>query len=320
MSGEEDWRADTNADTYFGHQQKKTNVADRRPVIRKPADLVGPGIAAEAVRIADFNNLLATYNGYFSAEIGAFGAPNDDEPFVGITVMDASLGGFQLFTGLGTGVGLGATWRRRFIRNPSDPESILWEAWVNETESEALVGLISIWLKSTPPAKHLILDGSSFDAGVYPELATFLGGTTLPDLRDRTVYGVGSAWTLLGTDGLSLGSRTKNLYHSHNVSVSSAGDHTHGGTTSNTGNHVHTIADANMGSADNTMGTGSLHRLISGETHDHGGFTSSDGTHEHFYITSSNGAHVHGASTSDAGSSGPLLRGVGMNYIIRAAA
>lgn len=42
MSGEEDWRIDSNAEIYFGHQQKKVNVADRRPVIRKAADIVGP--------------------------------------------------------------------------------------------------------------------------------------------------------------------------------------------------------------------------------------------------------------------------------------
>jgi len=291
MSGEEDWRIDSDALTYFGHQQKKTNVADRRPVIRKAADLVGPGINAQATIITDFNNLLATYNGYYSAEAGAFGAPNADEAFVGITVMDATLGGYQLFTGLGTGSGQGLTWRRKFIRNPADYSSISWEAWVNESSSSP-VGMIGIWMKSAPPDKHLILDGSSFSGSTYPELAAFLGSTVLPDLRNRTIYGVGSQWPLLSTDGLSEANRTRELLHEHFTASSTAPNHDHTGSTG--------TYPANLGRAE-------------------GGGTA---VSSHAHSISPDGSHAHTGATLNQGDpydTPPVLRGIGMNYIIRAA-
>lgn len=292
---EKDWRPEIDAEIYFGGQKKTLAVADRRPVIRKAADLVGPGINAQATPITDFNNLLATYNGYYSAVTGSFAAPNDDEAFVGVTVMDATMGGFQLFTGLGTGTGLGATWRRRFIRNPSDPDSISWGAWDNESEvAGEPVGMIGAWMKSTPPAKHLILDGSSFSAVTYPELSAFLGGTTLPDLRDRTIYGVGAEWSLLSTDGLAYGSRDRNLYHTHNVAVGNAGEHAHFGGTQ-------------IASLETNLTTGG------------GGVQRAGPETAHYHWIQDDGDHTHGAFTWDDLSSGPVLRGIGMNWIIRAA-
>lgn len=72
----QNWREEINAADYFGHQKKKQEIENRRPVIRRASDLVGPGIGASAVRITDFNDILATYNGYYSARAGAYSAPN----------------------------------------------------------------------------------------------------------------------------------------------------------------------------------------------------------------------------------------------------
>src|SRR6478752_2320563 len=97
MSNERNWREDTNAETYFGHQQKQVNLADRRPVIRTASDLVGPGIDSNTVRITDYNDLLATFNGYYSSLAGAASAPNATEDFVGVVISDSALGGRQEF-------------------------------------------------------------------------------------------------------------------------------------------------------------------------------------------------------------------------------
>lgn len=125
MSGTQDWRIETDAQDYFGHQQKKLSVADRRPVIRKPSDLVGPGIAATAVRLTDFNDLLATYDGFFSADTDAINGPTNLEAYVGTVTSDSSLGGVQNFTGLTTG----NKYQRVFNRNPGDAATIYWGAW-----------------------------------------------------------------------------------------------------------------------------------------------------------------------------------------------
>jgi len=125
MTDSQNWRTEIDAGDYFAHQKKQMQVENRRPVIRRASDLVGPGIAATAVKITDFDDQLATYNGYYSAVEGTTNAPTATEPFVGTVVMDADLGGMQAFVGLETAT----EYIRVFRRNPSDPSSITWGAW-----------------------------------------------------------------------------------------------------------------------------------------------------------------------------------------------
>jgi hypothetical protein len=126
MSGQvQNWRPETDGADYFLHQKKQLQVADRRPVIRRPSDLVGPGINSSAVRITDYNDALATFNGYYSSEPGASNAPNETDSFIGFVAMDDALGGKQIFTSLSTG----EDYTRVFLRNPSDPSAILWGQW-----------------------------------------------------------------------------------------------------------------------------------------------------------------------------------------------
>lgn len=75
MVSGKNWRIDVDAQTYFGNEQKAANIRDRQPVTRRSSDLVGPGIGAAAVRLTDLTDLLATYDGYYSAAVGALGAP-----------------------------------------------------------------------------------------------------------------------------------------------------------------------------------------------------------------------------------------------------
>ena len=51
------------------------------------------------------------------------------------------------------------------------------------------IGEIKMWPTTTPPADHLICDGSRFNAATYPELRQVLGTDVLPDMRDRFVRG-----------------------------------------------------------------------------------------------------------------------------------
>ena len=125
MSGAQNWRAETDAGDYFGHRQKQLNLADRRPVIRRASDLVGPGIASSAVRLLDFNDPLATFNGFFSAASGATNGPDASQAHLGFISVDDELGGIQMFYGLSDGTAR----RRMFTRNPADASSIVWGTW-----------------------------------------------------------------------------------------------------------------------------------------------------------------------------------------------
>lgn len=140
MSQSQNWRTETNAEDYFNQQRKQLQLADRRPVIRTPADLVGPGIGASAIRITSFDDILATYDGYFSYEFvdapssTAAKAPNTTDSFVGFITQDNLLGGVQTFYSLTPN---GRTYRRTFLRNPMDPSSLTWSNWTPATITQS---------------------------------------------------------------------------------------------------------------------------------------------------------------------------------------
>lgn len=171
MSGD-DWRIETDADTYFTHQQKEVNLASRRPVPRKGSDLgLGPGLGANTVRIDDFSDLLATFNGYYSSAPDAENAPNETDAFVGYVVSDAEYGGRQVFTSLDTGV----DYTRTFVRSPTDPEAIAWGAW-----------------RSTPLINPSVQGYVENDTTVLASSAALLTPPTLTPLGDPGYFEVAS--------------------------------------------------------------------------------------------------------------------------------
>lgn len=181
MSGEQNWRIDTDAEDYFGRQKKTLEVADRRPVIRQASDIVGPGIGQNATRITDYSDPLATFNGYYSSSVGALSAPNATESFVGYVISDAVLGGRQVFTGLTSGT----EYSRTFTRSPVDPESLGWSPWVGARIPATATGYSQVAVNVAPttpvvlPPPPLTIYGQS---GVYESTS---GGVRL---RQQGVY------------------------------------------------------------------------------------------------------------------------------------
>lgn len=261
------WRTETGAEDYFRNQKKTLSVADRRPVIRKASDLVGPGINSTAVRLDDFDDLLATYNGFYSAESSATNAPTSDENFVGFIVSDSDFGGFQAFTGLSTGF----QYRREFLRAPEDPEFLVWGAWYSVYEALRPVGEVTMYFGATAPDGWLICNGSGFSSGEYPELAVLLGGSVLPNFQDRFPLGAGGAHALASTGGQD----SINLVHAH-----FGGSHTHGIDQHSHGTpaHSHSISDDSATIVYNTaLEEEAGQRIANTFTHDHGGSTGTSG-------------------------------------------
>lgn len=122
----QNWRIEKGAVDYFGHKQKQLDVADRRPVLRKASDLVGPGLGAFTTRLTNYNDILALYNGFFSSAPGAANAPNATEAFTGYVISDAEIGAQQVFRGLTSGT----QFVRTALRNPADANSITWGNWI----------------------------------------------------------------------------------------------------------------------------------------------------------------------------------------------
>lgn len=179
MPTEQNWRPETGMFDYLSHQNKATQVADRRPVIRKASDLVGPGIGASATVVTDWSNVLATFNGYFSSS-RALNAPfpdgddggYDSHRYVGFVVTDETYGGKQIITDLDTGI----DYSRIFRRAPADPGTIVWGPWVGSNAPDPSA-YVDGWVNTpVPQGVETFLNapeiaGSNI-AGVYDPVGT----------------------------------------------------------------------------------------------------------------------------------------------------
>ena len=104
-------------------------------------------------------------------------------------------------------------------------------------------GTIVTYISNTIPAGWLACDGSSYLRSQYPELfsviSTTFGGTSttfnVPDLRGRTVVGVGSGVGLTARALASTGGA-----ETHTLTTAELPSHSHSGTTSADGAHSHT--------------------------------------------------------------------------------
>lgn len=212
----QNWRTEVDASDYFGHQKKRVELEQRRPVVSRASDLVGPGIGESAIRITDFNELLATFNGYYSSAPGAYNAPTDSEAFIGTTVSDPVLGGRQTFTGLTSGY----EYARTFVRSPTDPTSLSWGIWRGDERIPASATLSAavdtdrisnqgVILLRAPSLETLGAPGSYGSGrndvyvirpGVYTGHLTIVGplGLTLTNVEVRWPDRVGSKVSLLG--------------------------------------------------------------------------------------------------------------------------
>lgn len=200
-----------------------------------------------------------------------------------------------------------------------DLESLIADLQTQVGDLEALVNLISsvgdtkFWPGAIVPTNWLVMDGSAFSGSTWPLLAAFLGGTTLPDMRDRGPVGKSGTKALLSTGGADTHTMTAaELAHTH--SIANVAGHTH--SISNDGSHGHNFSGATIIS--NTQTGGTADRMNGN------GSTNNAGTHDHTGATGSNGAHDHGAATGAVSLSGPTAFSIqnpylAGNWIIRAA-
>lgn len=213
---DKDWRIGIDAEDYLLSQKKQNQMTDRRPVIRKSADLagMGPAINAGATRLADFNDPLATYNGFFSADVDASNAPNDDEQFIGFVTQDAEFGGKQTFTGLTSA----SQYTRIFLRDVLDASHTVFGDWSTPTNLTLLdiypVGSIHLTVNPVNPGAFFGGTWVAWGTGRVP-VAVDTG-----DPNFNTVEEMGGASTHL-LSALESGLRTHahDMSHGHTISI-----------------------------------------------------------------------------------------------------
>ena len=172
-------------------------------------------------------------------------------------------------------------------------------------------GIILPYATTTIGKDCLLCNGAKVSRTDYKELFDAIGTAwgsgdgsttfTLPDLRDRALYGIGAVVSLAGTDGKGSGNRG-GPYHHHNVSgnTGSAGAHNHSASTDSQGNHQHnydaikqtqqiqTGQQGYWGVADTIVGTYGTQQA---GAHSHGVSVGSVAAHNHSFSGSTDGGY-----------------------------
>ena len=101
------WNTPVDAESYFRLQEKRLQRAERRHVV-SIADQLGPGMAAQAVQIIDWNSLDATLNGFYYTQPGAQNSPDPALSWTGHVIAKDD------------GTGMQQVW------NTDGPETLYW--------------------------------------------------------------------------------------------------------------------------------------------------------------------------------------------------
>ncbi len=166
----ENWKIITQPEDYFSQARRKLAVSDRRPVIKRASDIVGPAINFYSRRIDSLTAPIALFNGYYFAETGAFDAPTSSEPYAVHTIQDSEIGGTQVAIGIDTNV----EWRRTFRRAPDEPEVIFPSGWKRVTP-ELMSGVASLAFSGSTTATPLTVNFPDTFSAVPATVATPVG-------------------------------------------------------------------------------------------------------------------------------------------------
>ncbi|EJD6418594.1 prophage tail fiber N-terminal domain-containing protein [Citrobacter freundii] len=201
------------------------------------------------------------------------------------------------------------------------------------------VGAPIPWPSDTPPARHAIMQGQSFDKSAYPLLAVAYPSGVIPDMRGQTIKGKPDGRAVLSQelDGI------KSHDHGATVAATDIGNRDTTGfdygnkettgfdygtkTTDVQGAHAHNYTflawqagwgypagNQNMGAVTQTTSTDGAHAhnvYIGAHSHIVG-----IGAHAHsVYI----GAHSHGVTVSPSGHAENTVKNTAFNYIVRLA-
>jgi hypothetical protein len=82
----QDWLNDAN---------RRMAAQDRRRGVSTAADLLGPGIAPQATLVADWNDEVFAFNGFYYSQPGALHSPDNTKAWIGYSVTDADGSGIQ---------------------------------------------------------------------------------------------------------------------------------------------------------------------------------------------------------------------------------
>lgn len=89
------WNQPTSAKDYFRDVDKNLDRQERRPVVRRASDLLGPGFGPYAQVVGDWNEDTAAFTGFFYSEPGALNSPDNLLHWIGQVISTPSGFGVQ---------------------------------------------------------------------------------------------------------------------------------------------------------------------------------------------------------------------------------
>lgn len=156
MSTTTNWPIQSGADDWFRQTSKRLNRMERMSAPTSAADLLGPGMSSQAVQIIDWNDEIATFNGFFYTLAGAYNTPEievyDHDPVTGMPVGEPTILGPLPWTGAviarEDGSGMQQVW------NTDEPDSMFFRVrnyWPNPDDPGAPV-VFSGWQRFATPS------------------------------------------------------------------------------------------------------------------------------------------------------------------------
>lgn len=185
----QDWQTDI---------EKRALSQERRPQIRNASDLLGPGIAANAVQLSDWDDEATAFNGLFYSEPGALNGPDNSSYWMGVVEVTEAGFGFQRVRRYFSAVGsqMLEEWGRTFADPGSGARDYsAWQLWSDQTP---LGDPVTSWSETPPNDRYKFANGQSLAITEYPDLFAVYGIVNgqvdvdhfnLPDMRGRVAQG-----------------------------------------------------------------------------------------------------------------------------------
>ena len=160
------------------------------------------------------------------------------------------------------------------------------------------------WPTDTPPEGYAIMEGQTFDAGLYPKLAAVYPSGALPDMRGQTIKGKPSGRAVLSTEEDGVKS------HSHSASASSTDLGTK--TTSSFDYGSKTTSSFDYGTKTSNT-TGNHNHTVSGNTSSAGAHTHTEGVRYSTGGANTQPSAFARGATADGMSARPKLHDLGIS-------
>lgn len=239
MGQENDYPIAYDAEGVMRHMEKRLRHEERRPSVRKAADLLGPGLGPHAVTIDDLDGDVAAFNAIVFAPIGTTNSPDPAKDWIGEVIATAAEGGRQTLSTFRAADSPHETWVRAFNYIPGTTVRV-YTPWVQGGGSGGIpVGHVMATAAATAEDGWLLCQGQAVsrtvEAALFAKIGTTYGvgnGTTtfnIPNYKGRVLVGIDTAQTEFDTRGEVGGAKTVSLTaanngpHRHDWEYSGAG-------------------------------------------------------------------------------------------------